>query len=66
MANISYLFKRICTMNYKSMFDRVDLVKTKCDKSKIEIFSDMVVVQDYLQESDKEPHLPLPLEEHNL
>ena len=34
MPSISYLFKRICSMNYKAMFDRVDIVKEKCDKSK--------------------------------
>ncbi len=42
MPSISYLFKRICTMNYKSMFERVDVVKAKCDKSKFGIFCDMV------------------------
>lgn len=42
MPNISYLFKRICSMNYKAMFDRVDIVKEKCDKSKLAIFCDMV------------------------
>ena len=42
MPSISYLFKRICSMNYKAMFDRVDIVKEKCDKSKPAIFCDMV------------------------
>lgn len=42
MPSISYLMKRICTMNYKSMFERVNIVKTKCDKSKFGIFWDMV------------------------
>ena len=42
MPSISYLMKRICTMNYKSMFERVDIVKEKCDKSKFGIFCDMV------------------------
>lgn len=42
MPNISYLFKRLCTMNYKSMFDRVNIVKKKCNKSKFTIFCDMV------------------------
>lgn len=42
MPSISYLFKRICSMNYKAMFDRVDIVKEKCDKSKFAIFNDMV------------------------
>ena len=42
MPSISYLFKRLCTMNYKSMFDRVNTVKKKCNKSKFTIFCDMV------------------------
>ena len=42
MPSVSYLFKRICSMNYKAMFDRVDIVKEKCDKSKPAIFCDMV------------------------
>ena len=42
MPSISYLFKRLCTMNYKSMFDRVNTVKKKCNKSKFAIFCDMV------------------------
>ena len=42
MPSISYLFKRICSMNYKAMFDRVDIVKEKCDKSKFAIFNDMI------------------------
>ena len=42
MPSISYLFKRLCTMNYKSMFDRVTTVKKKCNKSKFAIFCDMV------------------------
>ena len=42
MPSISYLFKRICSMNYKAMFDRVDIVKEKCDKSKPAIFCDMI------------------------
>lgn len=42
MPSISYLFKRICSMNYKSMFERIDIVKTKCNKSKFSIFCDMV------------------------
>ena len=29
-------------MNYKAMFDRVDIVKEKCDKSKPAIFCDMI------------------------
>ena len=42
MPSVSYLFKRICSMNYKAMFDRVDIVKEKCNKSKPAIFCDMV------------------------
>ena len=42
MPSVSYLFKRICSMNYKAMFDRVDIVKEKCDKSKPAIFCDMI------------------------
>lgn len=42
MPSINYLFKRLCTMNYKSMFDRIDIVKKKCNKSKFAIFCDMV------------------------
>lgn len=29
-------------MNYKAMFDRVDIVKEKCNKSKFAIFNDMI------------------------
>ena len=29
-------------MNYKKMFERIDIVKQKCDKSKFGIFLDMV------------------------
>ena len=42
MPSISYLIKRLGTMNYKKMFERVDIVKEKCDKSKFGIFLDMV------------------------
>lgn len=42
MPSVSYLIKRLCTMNYKSMFDRIDVVKSKCNKSKFLIFCDMV------------------------
>ena len=42
MPSLSYLFKRLCTMNYKSMFERIDVVKKKCNKSKFGIFCDMV------------------------
>lgn len=42
MPSITYLFKRICSMNYKSMFDRIGIVKTKCNKPKFIIFCDMV------------------------
>ena len=42
MPSINYLVKRLCTMNYKSMFDRINVVKKKCNKSKFMIFCDMV------------------------
>lgn len=42
MPSLNYLVKRLCTMSYKSMFERVDIVKKKCDKSKFVIFCDMV------------------------
>ncbi len=42
MPSITYLFKRLCTMNYKSMFERIDIVKEKCNKSRFAIFCDMV------------------------
>ncbi len=42
MPSLNYLIKRLCTMNYKSMFERIDVVKEKCTKSKFAIFCDMV------------------------
>lgn len=42
MPSLSYLAKRLCTMSYKSMFERVDIVKQKCNKSKFRILSDMI------------------------
>lgn len=42
MPSINYLVKRLCTMNYKSMFERINVVKKKCNKSKFMIFCDMV------------------------
>lgn len=42
MPSISYLIKRLGTMNYKNMFERVNIVKKKCNKSKPIIFLDMV------------------------
>lgn len=42
MPSLNYLIKRLTTMSYKSMFERVDIVKTKCNKSKFTIFCDMV------------------------
>ena len=42
MPSISYLIKRLGTMNYKNMFERVNIVKKKCNKSKFGIFVDMV------------------------
>lgn len=41
MPSISYLLKRLGTMSYKSMFERVDMVSKKCNKSKFVIFCDM-------------------------
>ena len=34
MGNIGYLLKRIKGMNYKQMFDTIDFVHTKNNKSK--------------------------------
>lgn len=42
MPSLNYLVKRLCTMSYKSMFERVNMVSKKCDKSKFMIFCDMV------------------------
>lgn len=42
MPSISYLVKRINNMSFKSMFERIDIVKNKTGKSKFVIFSDMV------------------------
>lgn len=42
MPSLSYLFKRLCKMNYKSMLERVDIVKKKCNKTGFTIFCDMV------------------------
>ena len=42
MPSLNYLFKRLCSMNYKSMFERINIVKEKCNKSKFGIFCDMV------------------------
>ena len=42
MGRISYYIKRIKNMNYKGMFDRIELVSKKCNKSKFAIFLDMV------------------------
>ena len=42
MPSISYLIKRLGTMNYRKMFERVNIVKQKCNKSKFGIFCDMV------------------------
>lgn len=42
MGNIGYLLKRIKGMNYKQMFDTIDFVHTKNNKSKISIFFDII------------------------
>ena len=42
MPSISYLMKRISNMNFQSMFERIDLVNKKTNKSKLLIFLDMV------------------------
>ena len=42
MGNISYLLKRIKGMNYKQMFDTIDFVHTKNNKSKMSIFFDII------------------------
>ena len=42
MSNISYLIKRINNMNFDSMFEHIDLVNKKTNKSKPAIFLDMV------------------------
>ena len=42
MPSVSYLLKRISNMSFKSMFERVDIVKAKTKKSKFVIFNDMV------------------------
>lgn len=42
MSSVSYLLKRISNMSFKSMFERVDIVKAKTKKSKFMIFNDMV------------------------
>lgn len=42
MPSVNYFVKRLCTMNYKSMFERINIVKNKCNKSKFIIFCDMV------------------------
>ncbi len=42
MPSLSYLVKRLRKMSYKSMLDRVNIVKKKCHKPKFVIFCDMV------------------------
>lgn len=41
MPSIPYLIKRVSQMDFKSMLDRADIVKTKTQKSKFEILCDM-------------------------
>lgn len=42
MGKVSYLFKRICNMNFNGLFNTVNLVHQKNNKSKIVIFFDIV------------------------
>ena len=42
MGKVSYMLKRITTMNYGNMFKTIDLVQKKCNKPKFIIFCDMV------------------------
>ena len=42
MPNVSYLIKRINNMSFSSMFERINIVKAKTNKSKFIIFCDMV------------------------
>ncbi|MBQ7240839.1 MAG: hypothetical protein IJS56_05315 [Bacilli bacterium] len=42
MGKVSYMIKRITSMNYGNMFKTIDLVKKKCNKPKFVIFCDMV------------------------
>lgn len=42
MPSVSYLIKRIKNMSFKSMLERVEMVKTKTSKPKFLIFLDMV------------------------
>lgn len=42
MAKIKYLFRRICNMNFKNMFQKIDAIHLKTKKNKLFIFIDMV------------------------
>lgn len=42
VPSISYFLKRTFSMNYKAMFDRISVVKNKCNKSSLGIFLDMI------------------------
>ncbi len=42
MGKVSYMIKRITSMNYGNMFKTINLVKEKCGKPKFIIFCDMV------------------------
>ena len=42
MSRVGYAIKRLFGMNYKAMFDRVDMVSNKCSKNKFNIFLDMI------------------------
>ena len=42
MSRVGYAVKRLFGMNYKAMFDRVNMVSKKCSKNKFSIFCDMI------------------------
>lgn len=41
MPSLSFALKRLRTMDYKAMFERIDNIKKKCNKPKFVIFGDM-------------------------
>ena len=44
MGKVSYMIKRITSMNYGNMFKTIDLVKKKCNKPKFIIFATWFIV----------------------
>ena len=42
MPNIAYLVKRVNNMSFKSMLERISIVKTKTNKPKFLILCDMI------------------------